>query len=101
MEEKAIHALPEEQLLDEWREENFEGNLMWVNDARGMIMKVGNGAYVASVARMVKLGPFETQEQAKQIVEENHNGFEKNPLNECLELFNLSLLELMKQVKNG
>jgi hypothetical protein len=76
-----------------WREVIEEGHVFYVSED-GNIAKIGDGKFVAIMPATVKLGPFDTVEQAQQAVEEN-----KEALKQYIHSFNEHLLMMSKAIK--
>lgn len=79
--------------MSNWKEVVEEGHVFYVSEA-GNVVKLGEGSFVAIVPATVKLGPFETAEQAQQVVEQN-----KDALKKYLENFNEHLLMMTKAAR--
>ena len=80
--------------MSEWQEVVEEGVVFWVNQDLGNVQKMPDGAYVALMPKIIKLGPFETVEQAQQCLSAN-----KASIDELLKNYNSSLLNLSETVK--
>ncbi len=76
-----------------WNEIIVEGKLMWQSD-HGTVFKTPDGKFVSGVPRVVKLGPFDTVEEAKQAAEDGDGNLDR-----AIENFNLSLTNLTNAVK--
>lgn len=79
--------------MTEWKERIEEGHVFYMSDI-GNIYKDLGGNFTAIMPATVKLGPFETLEQAQQAVEENIL-----TLRSYLDAFNSHLVELSKAMK--
>lgn len=76
-----------------WKELIEEGVVWYVNDEVGNVQKLSNGQYVAMVPRVVKLGPFNSLEEAKQAA------MDKEGLSRIIETYNLNLTQLSNALR--
>lgn len=76
-----------------WKEHIEEGQIFYVHEQLGNIQKITGGQFVSMVPKIVRLGPFDTLEEAKQAVED------KEGLNRAIDNYNLHLTNLIKQLK--
>jgi len=54
--------------MSDWNEVVEEGQVFYVHEKYGNIMKLQDNMYVAIVPKIIKLGPFHTIEQAKDVM---------------------------------
>lgn len=80
--------------MSNWTEIVEEGQVFWVNNELGNVVKVDDKAYVAMLPKIIRLGPFETLEQAQKALEIN-----KASLENVLASFNYDLVNLSKALK--
>lgn len=71
-----------------WEETVIEGKVMWQSD-HGTVFKTPDGKFVAGVPRVIKLGPFQTVEEAQQIAEDSDGNLDR-----LLENYNIHLTKL-------
>jgi hypothetical protein len=76
-----------------WNERVIEGKLMWESD-HGTVFKTPDGKFVAGVPRVIKLGPFDTVEEAKQAAEDPEGNLDRT-----IETYNLQLTNLSNAVR--
>ena len=76
-----------------WEEHEEEGKIIWINESVGNVIKMKNSQFLAMVPRVVKLGPFDTVEEAKQVAED------KQGLDRVLDNYNLHLTNLSRSLK--
>ncbi len=76
-----------------WKEHLEEGVVWYVHEKLGNIQKTVDGKFVVMAPRVFKLGPFDNVEEAKQAAED------KDGLNRAIDNYNLSLVQLIKQLK--
>lgn len=76
-----------------WKEHVIEGQVWYVNEEVGNVQKIAGGQFVAMVPKVVRLGPFDTLEQAQQAAED------KEGLERVTETYNLQLTQFIKQLK--
>lgn len=76
-----------------WREQLEDEQLWYINDDIGSIYQTSNGQFVAMVPKVVKLGPFNTIEEAKQVAED------KEGLERVLDQYNLQLVNFVTELK--
>jgi hypothetical protein len=80
--------------MSDWQEVVEEGVIFWVHQELGNVQKMPDGKYVALMPKIIKLGPFETIEQAQQTLSAN-----KDSIDKLVENYNNSLLNLSEAVK--
>jgi len=80
--------------MNEWKEVIEDGVVCYVNEEYGQVTKLTDGAYLSLVPKIIKLGPFETLEQAQQAIVKN-----KAVINSMLDDFNHNLVDLSKAIK--
>ena len=61
----------------EWNRVIEDGQEFWVNDEIGSIMKTNERKYLILLPRVVQIGPFETLEQAKTLLENDMDRIDK------------------------
>lgn len=79
---------------NDWKEIAEEGQLFWVNDELGNVVKLDENSFLAMLPKVIRLGPFETLEQAQKALEIN-----KASLENVLTSFNHDLVNLSKALK--
>ena len=80
--------------MSEWKETFEDGSRWWVHDTHGNVLEFEDGSYIGMLPMIVKLGPFETPEQAQEALINN-----RTSLSEVLLNFNQHLVALSKNVK--
>lgn len=81
--------------MSDWKEVHEEGQVFWVNEELGNVLKAGEGVYISMLPKIIRLGPFETLSQAQQALSVN-----KKSLDEIIDRFNQDLLNLCKGMKS-
>jgi hypothetical protein len=76
-----------------WKERIEEGHVFYEGD-KADIAKLSDNVFVAIMPATVRLGPFETLEQAQQAVEQNEEALRKH-----IDSFNDNLMLLSKATK--
>ena len=76
-----------------WKEIIEQGVVWYVNEEVGNIQKLANGQFVALVPKVVRLGPFNSLDEAKQAVED------KQGLNQIIETYNINLTQLSNALR--
>ena len=79
--------------MSEWKEVIEDGQVFYISEKFGNVQKLGDKVFLSFIPKVVKLGPFETLEQAKKAAELN-----QNTLNQLLDEFNHSLVDLTKKL---
>ena len=72
--------------MSEWKEVAEEGQIIYVNEDYGNVVKLGDQMYLALLPKIIKLGPFTDLEHAKSALM-----WKTKDLDEVLEKFNDSL----------
>lgn len=52
--------------MSDWKEVVEEGQVFWVNDELGNVLKLSDGSYLSMMPLVCRLGPFSTLEEAKE-----------------------------------
>jgi hypothetical protein len=73
--------------MSDWKQVAEEGQVFWVHEEHGNVLKAGDGVYISMLPKVIRLGPFETLEQAQSALA---NG--KQALEAALDEFNDKLL---------
>ena len=81
-------------MSNSWKEVVEEGQVFWVNDQLGNVVKIDDKSFIAMLPKVIRLGPFETLEQAQKALEIN-----KASLENVLTSFNHDLVNLSKALK--
>lgn len=76
-----------------WKQVIEEGQVIWVNESVGNVIKTPGGKYVAAIPKIIKLGPFHTVEEAQQAAEN------QDSLQRVLDNYNLSLVGLADAIR--
>lgn len=79
--------------MSDWQEVVEEGQVFWVHESLGNVVKSGE-MYMAMLPKVIRLGPFDTLEQAQQALEVN-----RSSLDQVLTGFNHDLINLCKSLK--
>lgn len=79
--------------MSDWVEKVEDGLVFYVNDEVGNVVKTPEGLFISMIPKVIRLGPFETLEQAKQAFEN------KAVLEQMLDQYNGHLLQLCKDLK--
>jgi hypothetical protein len=82
--------------MSDWKEVIEDECTYFVHDELGSVVKLADGIYVSMMPKVIRLGPFETEEQAKQSLEQN-----RKAIDEVLDNFNHNLVDLMKMTKEN
>lgn len=80
----------------EWKEVTEEGQVFWVHDELGNVMKLGDNIFIAMMPKVIKLGPFSSAEQAKEVLENHTKG-----VDQVLEHLNHNLLTIYNADKKS
>ena len=85
--------------MNKWTHLTENGQDFWVNEKIGNIVKAsdtsaGTDYFVAMIPKVVKLGPFETLEEAKQAAEQN-----VERLQEWARQFNEAYMGFLDEIK--
>jgi len=80
----------------EWKKIEEDGLIFYINNEYGNIAELSENSFIVIMPKAVKLGPFESLDQAKQIMVQN-----KKSLDELIDNFNDSIMQTIKEVKNG
>lgn len=81
--------------MSEWREIIEEGVVYHVNEECGNIVTVED-RYVAMLPKVCKLGPFNSLEEAKQVLSSEDN---RQALDQMLDAFNQNLMTLVENAR--
>ncbi len=84
--------------MSEWKEVTEEGQVYFVNEELGNILKGAEGCYISLMPKIVRLGPFETLEQAQKVMDERKTIDEM--IDTTVDTYNENILQLMKQAKS-
>ncbi len=80
--------------MSEWKEVVEEGQTFFINEEVGNIVKADEQTFICLLPKMVRLGPFNSLEEAKSAIENN-----KESLNKHLENFNNQLTNFSEVVR--
>ena len=80
--------------MSTWTEVVEEGQVFWINNELGNVVKIDDKSFVAMLPKVIRLGPFETLQQAQKALEVN-----KASLENLLTSFNHDLVNLSKALK--
>lgn len=72
--------------MSDWREVAEEGQIIYVHDEHGNIVKLGEQCFLALMPKVIKLGPFTDLEHAKSALT-----WKKKEIEALLEEFSRSL----------
>ena len=79
--------------MSDWQEVHENGQVFWVHDELGNVLKSGE-KFFALMPKVIRLGPFESREQAQQVLSEN-----RKAVDQVLDGLNTELVNLSKQIK--
>lgn len=79
--------------MSDWQEVHEGGQVFWVHDELGNVLKSGE-LFFALMPKVIKLGPFDSAEQAQQALSQN-----RQAVDQVLDALNNDLVNLSKQVK--
>lgn len=74
--------------MSDWKEVIEEGQVIYVNDEYGNIVKLGNESFLSLYPKIIKFGPFSDLEHAKSALI-----WQKEKLDNLLEEFNNTFVE--------
>jgi hypothetical protein len=87
-------GVQKEKTMGNWTEIVEEGQVFWVHSELGNVLKAGEGVYIAMMPKVIRLGPFETLDQAKLVLSQN-----KKTVDETLDKLNDNLISSLKEIK--
>jgi len=87
-----------ENKMSNW-EKVVENNMnFWIHEELGTIVEIEEGKYVVMYPKVLKLGIFQTVEQAQEVIETNVESL-NNFIEHNVDKFNYELFELMKKTE--
>ena len=75
-------------MSDDWKEVVEDGQVYFIHDEHGTVIKLTDDSYIACMAKIVKFGPLSSLENAKSVLV-----WKKEELDEVLEEFNKKIMK--------